>query len=80
MTEGEVRLTNWLNVMQSYHDPLDEPMAETLDPTFFDFDYGKPLGKEELKGARWWEEVWRGCLLMLFVCLLCSADLRRGDA
>ncbi|TCD60774.1 MAP kinase Pmk1 [Steccherinum ochraceum] len=36
--------------LASYHDPLDEPVAEALDPYFFDFDYGKPLGKEELKG------------------------------
>lgn len=65
-----MRLTIWMNVVQSYHDPLDEPVAETLDPTFFDFDYGKQLGKEELKGGCRWEEVWRGCLLM--VCLLCT--------
>ena len=46
---------------QSYHDPLDEPVAEALDPLFFDFDYGKPLGKEELKGA--------------FVCCVCTSLL-----
>ena len=35
---------------QAYHDPQDEPTAEPLDPSFFDFDYGTPLGKEDLKG------------------------------
>jgi hypothetical protein len=33
-----------------YHDPQDEPTAEALDPSFFDFDNGDPLSKEELKG------------------------------
>ena len=28
-----------------------EPTAEPLDPSFFDFDNGDPLGKEQLKGA-----------------------------
>lgn len=37
--------------LQPYHDPQDEPTAEPLDPSFFDFDYGDPLNKEELKGA-----------------------------
>jgi len=32
-----------------YHDPQDEPTAEPLDPSFFDFDNGDPLTKEELK-------------------------------
>ncbi|EIN08637.1 mitogen activated protein kinase-like protein [Punctularia strigosozonata HHB-11173 SS5] len=32
-----------------YHDPADEPTAEPLDPSFFDFDTGEPLGKERLK-------------------------------
>ncbi|KAG6907772.1 Mitogen-activated protein kinase 2 [Tephrocybe rancida] len=32
-----------------YHDPLDEPTASPLDPSFFNFDFGEPLGKEELK-------------------------------
>jgi len=35
--------------LQPYHDPQDEPTAEPLDPSFFDFDYGDPLNKEELK-------------------------------
>ena len=29
----------------------DEPVAEPLDPSFFDFDVGEPLSKEELKGV-----------------------------
>ncbi|KXN81191.1 Mitogen-activated protein kinase CPK1 [Leucoagaricus sp. SymC.cos] len=33
-----------------YHDPQDEPEAAQLDPSFFDFDNGEPLSKEELKG------------------------------
>jgi mitogen-activated protein kinase 1/3 len=33
-----------------YHDPQDEPFANPLEPSFFDFDNGDPLGKEELKG------------------------------
>ena len=28
---------------------MDEPVAEPIDPSFFDFDNGDPLGKEELK-------------------------------
>ena len=36
---------------QSYHDPDDEPTAELIDPSFFDFDSAVPLGKEKLKGA-----------------------------
>ncbi|RDB30603.1 Mitogen-activated protein kinase CPK1 [Hypsizygus marmoreus] len=35
--------------LQPYHDPLDEPVASPLDPSFFHFDNGDPLGKEELK-------------------------------
>ncbi|TFK37954.1 kinase-like domain-containing protein [Crucibulum laeve] len=35
--------------LQPYHDPQDEPTAEPLDPSFFNFDNGDPLGKEELK-------------------------------
>jgi len=35
--------------LQPYHDPLDEPVAKPLDPSFFDFDNGDPLGKEQLK-------------------------------
>ena len=38
--------------LQAYHDPSDEPTAEPLDPSFFDFDNGDPLGKEQLKGRR----------------------------
>lgn len=37
--------------IQSYHDPHDEPTAEPLDPSFFDFDYGEALTKEQLKGV-----------------------------
>ena len=41
----------WTNMLfQPYHDAEDEPTAEPLDPTFFDFDIGEPLSKEELKG------------------------------
>jgi hypothetical protein len=36
---------------QAYHDPDDEPTAEPIDPSFFDFDSAVPLGKEKLKGA-----------------------------
>ncbi|KAJ6611452.1 mitogen activated protein kinase-like protein [Mycena sp. CBHHK59/15] len=32
-----------------YHDPADEPTADPIDPSFFDFDNGDPLGKEDLK-------------------------------
>lgn len=35
---------------QPYHDLEDEPTAAPLDPSFFDFDIGEPLTKEELKG------------------------------
>ena len=37
---------------QAYHDPDDEPTAEPIEPSFFDFDSAVPLGKEKLKGAR----------------------------
>lgn len=40
---------NHLNT-QPYHDPHDEPDGAPLPPSFFDFDYVEPLGKEELKG------------------------------
>ena len=41
----------WTNMLfQPYHDAEDEPTAEPLDPTFFDFDIGEPPSKEELKG------------------------------
>ena len=36
---------------QAYHDPEDEPTAEPIDPSFFDFDSAVPLPKERLKGA-----------------------------
>ncbi|KDQ53336.1 hypothetical protein JAAARDRAFT_161829 [Jaapia argillacea MUCL 33604] len=35
--------------LEPYHDPQDEPTAAPLDPTFFDFDNGDALTKEELK-------------------------------
>ncbi|KAK7046891.1 mitogen activated protein kinase-like protein [Favolaschia claudopus] len=36
--------------LSPYHDhPADEPTAEQIDPSFFYFDNGDPLGKEELK-------------------------------
>jgi mitogen-activated protein kinase 1/3 len=35
--------------LQPYHDPQDEPTADPLDPSFFDFDNGDPLTKEDLK-------------------------------
>ncbi|CAL1699831.1 unnamed protein product [Somion occarium] len=35
--------------LESYHDPNDEPTAAPLDPSFFDFDYGEELTKEQLK-------------------------------
>nr|AIO05496.1 mitogen activated protein kinase-like protein [Hypsizygus marmoreus] len=34
--------------LQPYHVPLVEPVASPLDPSFFHFDYGDPLGYEEL--------------------------------
>lgn len=37
--------------IKPYHDPMDEPTAPPLDPSFFDFDNGNPLSKEELKGT-----------------------------
>lgn len=36
---------------QPYHDNDDEPTAEPIDPSFFDFDMGEALSKEQLKGA-----------------------------
>lgn len=36
--------------LEAYHDPMDEPTADPLDPSFFDFDYGPPLAKDQLKG------------------------------
>ncbi|KAJ7888094.1 mitogen activated protein kinase-like protein [Mycena olivaceomarginata] len=35
--------------LSPYHDPADEPTADQIDPSFFDFDNGDPLGKEDLK-------------------------------
>ncbi|KAA1472372.1 Pkinase-domain-containing protein [Dentipellis sp. KUC8613] len=35
--------------LESYHDAEDEPSSEALDPSFFDFDNGGTLGKDELK-------------------------------
>ena len=35
-----------------YHDPQDEPTAEPLDPSFFSFDNGEQMRKEDLKGMR----------------------------
>ncbi|KAG6377590.1 kinase-like domain-containing protein [Boletus reticuloceps] len=35
---------------QPYHDVDDEPVADPIDPSFFDFDNGAPLSKEQLKG------------------------------
>jgi mitogen-activated protein kinase 1/3 len=32
-----------------YHDPQDEPTAEPIDPSFFDFDNGENSKKEALK-------------------------------
>ncbi|KAJ8581912.1 Pkinase-domain-containing protein [Rhizopogon salebrosus TDB-379] len=34
---------------EPYHDPDDEPVADPIDPSFFDFDNGEPLEKEDLK-------------------------------
>jgi mitogen-activated protein kinase 1/3 len=35
---------------EPYHDPSDEPTAEPLDPSFFDFDYTKEqLSRSQLK-------------------------------
>jgi hypothetical protein len=39
------------HVQQPYHDPDDEPMADPIDPSFFDFDNGEALEKEDLKGT-----------------------------
>jgi mitogen-activated protein kinase 1/3 len=36
--------------LAAYHDPADEPGAEPLDPSFFDFENEK-LTKDDLKGA-----------------------------
>ncbi|KJA21464.1 hypothetical protein HYPSUDRAFT_42114 [Hypholoma sublateritium FD-334 SS-4] len=53
--------------LMPYHDVDDEPVAEPLDPSFFDFDVGEPLSKEELK-VRIYEEITRddlGCIPLL---------------
>lgn len=36
--------------LASYHDPNDEPTAPPLDSSFFDFDNGKQMDKDQLKG------------------------------
>ncbi|KAH8827777.1 mitogen activated protein kinase-like protein [Flagelloscypha sp. PMI_526] len=35
--------------LEPYHDPSDEPTAQPLDPSFFHFDNGENLSKEQLK-------------------------------
>ncbi|KAG8945008.1 MAP kinase Pmk1 [Tulasnella sp. 424] len=35
--------------LASYHDPNDEPTAPPLDSSFFDFDNGKQMDKDQLK-------------------------------
>ncbi|KAI5122097.1 hypothetical protein M0805_002219 [Coniferiporia weirii] len=44
--------------LEPYHDPMDEPTAPPLDPSFFHFDNGIPLSKEDLKELIY-EEVMR---------------------
>ncbi|PAV15134.1 mitogen activated kinase [Pyrrhoderma noxium] len=44
--------------LEPYHDPSDEPTAPPLDPSFFHFDNGIPLSKEDLKELIY-EEVMR---------------------
>ena len=44
--------------LEPYHDPNDEPTAPPLDPSFFHFDNGNQLSKEELKELIY-EEVMR---------------------
>ncbi|KAG2111921.1 kinase-like domain-containing protein [Suillus discolor] len=34
---------------EPYHDPDDEPVADPIDPSFFNFDNGEALEKEDLK-------------------------------
>jgi mitogen-activated protein kinase 1/3 len=36
-------------IIQPYHDPQDEPTAAPLPLSFFDFDNGEQLSKEQLK-------------------------------
>lgn len=48
LLEIQIYLTNF----KPYHDADDEPEAAPLDPSFFDFDLGEPLSREELKGMR----------------------------
>ena len=38
------------STLQPYHDPQDEPTADPIDPSFFDFDNGENSKKEALKG------------------------------
>ncbi|OCB91309.1 Pkinase-domain-containing protein [Sanghuangporus baumii] len=44
--------------LEPYHDPMDEPTAPPLDPSFFHFDNGVQLSKEDLKELIY-EEVMR---------------------
>ena len=37
--------------LQPYHDLEDEPTADTIDPSFFDFDTGEAMSTEQLKGS-----------------------------
>jgi len=34
---------------EPYHDVDEEPVANPIDPSFFDFDNGEPLPRERLK-------------------------------
>jgi mitogen-activated protein kinase 1/3 len=58
--------------LESYHDPQDEPNAEPLDASFFDFENEK-LTKEDLKG--------QGLLIVtshLIRSFRCRLDIRGG--
>ena len=46
----ELCIADSLDISQPYHDPQDEPTADPIDPSFFDFDNGEQSGKEALKG------------------------------
>ncbi len=52
--------------LQPYHDPMDEPTAPQLDPSFFDFDNGTPLSKEELKGTSF---------VLFFACVVIDSSV-----
>lgn len=43
--------------LASYHDPEDEPDSPPLDPSFFHFDNGEQLSREQLKQLIWQEVV-----------------------